>query len=394
MSKKIGLCIKYYHENYGGMLQAYATISLLEKLGLDYEIIQYEKKHTFFSVIKSLPRLLNGVLLNDKYEDFLKKKGLKFHPEFSKNDSIRKKEFKKFKVAHFTKLSPIYKGYNELCEGANHYSAVITGSDQLWSPAGLPTNFYNLRFVPDNVLKISYASSFGVKKIPWYQKKRTAAFLKRIDFISMRENRGSEIVRELTGKEAPTILDPVFMFNKEEWKELVPEKREIEEPYIFAYFLGKTVEHRKAVKEAAKKFGYKIVTLRHLDQYISSDENFGDIALYDVAPDRFLNILRGAAYVCTDSFHGSCFSIINRIPFVTFNRYDEKSKHSKNSRIDTLCENLCLSNRRYNSNLCLYEQLKGEINWKLVEEKFMILKQNTEIYIDTAFGDLMGGLND
>ena len=122
-------------------------------------------------MIKSLPRLLNGVLLNDKYEAFLKKKGMKQHPEFAKNDAIRMKAFRKFKEVHFTKLSPVFKGYDALSNGARRYSAVVTGSDQLWSPAGLPTNYYNLQFVPDDIRKISYASSFGVKNIPWYQRK-------------------------------------------------------------------------------------------------------------------------------------------------------------------------------------------------------------------------------
>lgn len=384
----IGVCIKYFHENYGGMLQAYATVSMLEAFGLDYELIQYEKKHTPLGVIKSLPRLLNGVLLNDKYEAFLKKKGMKEHPEFAKNDAIRMKAFRKFKEEHFTKLSPVFKGYDALCNGARRYSAVVTGSDQLWSPAGLPTNYYNLQFVPDDIRKISYASSFGVKNIPWYQKKRTAAFLKRLDYISMRENRGSEIVKELIGKDVPTILDPVFMFDKEGWEKLIPVKREIEEPYIFAYFLGETAEHRKVVEVAAKKLGCKIVALRHLDQYVPNDENFGDIALYDVAPDRFLNLLRGASYICTDSFHGSCFSIIHRIPFVTFNRYTEGSKHSKNSRIDTLCGNLGLQDRRYNTKVTLDKQLVSEIDWNLVKEKLLKLKCDTDKYLDKAFSNV------
>lgn len=381
----IGVCIKYFHENYGGMLQAYATVSMLEARGMDYELIQYEKKRTPIGVIKLLPRLLNGVLLNDKYEAFLKKKGMKQHPEFAKNDAIRMKAFRKFKKVHFTKLSPVFKGYDALCNGARRYSAVITGSDQLWSPAGLPTNYYNLQFVPDDIRKISYASSFGVKNIPWYQKKRTAAFLNRIDFISMRENRGSDIVKELTGKDVPTILDPVFMFDKEGWEKLISVKREITEPYIFAYFLGETAEHRKAVEKAAKKLGCKIVALRHLDQYVPNDENFGDIALYDVAPDRFLNLLRGASYVCTDSFHGSCFSIIHRIPFVTFNRYAEESKHSKNSRIDTLCGNLGLQDRRYNEKTTLDKQLMTSIDWDVVKDKLMNLKCDTDMYLDKAF---------
>ena len=48
----IGVCIKYFHENYGGMLQAYATVSMLEDRGLDYELIQYEKKCTPIGVLK------------------------------------------------------------------------------------------------------------------------------------------------------------------------------------------------------------------------------------------------------------------------------------------------------------------------------------------------------
>ena len=367
------------------MLQAYATVSMLEDRGLDYELIQYEKKHTPIGVLKSLPRLLNGVLINDKYEVFLKKKGAKQHPAFAKNNAIRIKAFREFKEAHFTKLSPVFKGYDALCNGARRYSAVVTGSDQLWSPAGLPTNYYNLQFVPDDIRKISYASSFGVKNIPWYQKKRTAAFLNRLDFISMRENRGSEIVKELTGKDVPTILDPVFMFDKEGWERLIPVKREIAEPYIFAYFLGETAEHRKVVEKAAKKLGCKIIVLRHLDQYVPNDENFGDIALYDVAPDRFLNLLRGASYVCTDSFHGSCFSIIHRIPFVTFNRYVDGSKHSKNSRIDTLCGNLGLQERRYNEKATLDKQLMTSIDWDIVKDKLMNLKRDTDMYLDKAF---------
>lgn len=384
----IGICIKYFHENYGGMLQAYATVSMLEERGLQYELIQYEKKRTLSGMIKSAPRLLNGVLLNDKYEAFLKKRGKKQYPDFARNDAVRMDAFKRFKNSHFIHLSPVFKGYNELKRGAKRYSAIVTGSDQLWSPAGLPTNYYNLMFVPDNIRKISYASSFGVKNIPWYQKGRTKAFLNRIEFISMRENRGSEIVKELTGRDVPVILDPVFMFDKEGWEKLIPVENEIKEPYIFAYFLGSNTEYRKAVNLAAKKLGCKIVALRHLDQYVPEDENFGDIALYDVGPDRFLNLLRGARYVCTDSFHGACFSVIHKKQFVVFDRYSETSKHSKNSRIDTLCNNLGLQRRRFYKENVLSEQLEESIDYEKVNEKLRDLKKETDVYLNEAFDGL------
>lgn len=385
----VGVCIKYFHENYGGMLQAYATTKMLEVRGIEYELIRYEKKKSIHFIIKSIPRLLNGVLLNDKIEAVKKKIGLKEHPDFAKSDAIRMQAFAEFVDSHFTNFSEVYYGYAALCEGAKKYNAVITGSDQLWSPAGLPTNYYNLMFVPESVRKISYASSFGVKQIPWYQKNRTTKFLKRIEFISMRENRGSEIVRELTGRDVPTILDPVFMFDAEGWEKMIPVKREIEDPYIFAYFLGDNFEHRIAVKVAAKRIGCKIIALRHLDQYIESDGDFGDYAPYDVSPEKFLNLLRGAEYVCTDSFHGSVFSIIHRKKFMIFNRYTDGAKHSKNSRIDTLCNNLGLQNRRFVKADSLYNQLINEIDYQQVNKKFDEIKKMTDAYLDMAFRDII-----
>jgi len=312
-----------------------------------------------------------------------KKMSFRNHPEFKENEKIRKKAFESFKDEKFNhRLSKIYYGYKNLCKGSLNYKTIITGSDQLWSPAGLPTNFYNLNFVDDNVRKVSYSSSFGVKEIPWFQKKRTASFLKRLDYISMRENAGKEIVKKLIGKDVPVVLDPVFMLDKEEWERLIPNERKISEKYIFAYFLGANIEHRKVVEKIAKKTGLKIVTLRHLDQYVKYDESFGDYAPYNVSPADFLNYIRNAEYVCTDSFHGSVFSIIHEKQFVVFNRYSDKSKHSKNSRIDSLCDNLGINTCRYQGNID--NIINNRIDYGLVEEKYKNLKRKSEDYLKKA----------
>jgi len=378
----VGVCIKYFHENYGGMLQAFATTKMLENRGIDYELIRYEKKYSIPQKIKFIPRLFNSVLLKDKKEAFNKKMGMKKHPEFAKNDAIRMEAFHKFRDEKFTKLAEPSVGYANLCKDARKYDAVITGSDQLWSPAGLPTNFYNLMFVPDDIKKISYASSFGVGQIPWYQKKRTAQFINRIEYVSMRENRGSEIVKELTGRDVPTVLDPVFSLSKEQWDEYIPVEKIYDEPYIFAYFLGENPAYREEVRKLARETGLKIVALRHLDQYVETDEEFGDYAPYDIAPDKFLNLIRGAEYVCTDSFHGTCFSIINRKKFMIFNRYSDVSKVSKNSRIDSLCTNLCVADRRYNGDIM---KIEDDIDYDIIYEcldKEMVL---TNKYLEEAF---------
>lgn len=380
----VGVCIKYFHQNYGGMLQAYATVSMLEELGIDYELIRYEKVWKPLGIIKSLPRLLNSVLINDKYESLKKKIGLKMHPDFAANNRVRMNAFENFQKSHFTRLSPVYKGYEKLCGESQKYSAIITGSDQLWSPAGLPTNYYNLRFVPEEIRKISWASSFGVSSIPWYQKSRTRDYLQRMDYISMRENRGAEIVEELSGKNVPVLMDPVFVFGKEDWNTLIPEKPEEWDDYIFCYFLGDNAEHRAAAKKLAEETGRKIVTLRHMDQYIPADETFGDAAPYDVAPDRFLNLLRNASAVCTDSFHGMAFSIIFEKQFVVFDRYSADARYSKNSRIDSLCTNLGLSDRRYSGTADLREKMESSIAYGAVREKLHAECARTRQYLETA----------
>ena len=133
--------------------------------------------------LKDVPRLFNAVWFNSRYEGIQRKLSLKKHPEYAKNNEVRMKAFAGFKKWAFKDFSDEYVGYAALRKGGKKYSAVITGSDQLWSPAGLPTNYYNLMFVPDDTLKISIASSFGVKEIPWYQKKRTIQYLNRIEYI-------------------------------------------------------------------------------------------------------------------------------------------------------------------------------------------------------------------
>ena len=382
----IGVCIKYYNENYGGMLQAYATTKLLDKMGIDYELIRYKKKITLSGVIKSVPRCFNGVLQHEKKELVQKKISKVLHNDFKRNDDIRLEAFHKFSDNNFKKVSPIYFGMDALKKGASKYSAVVSGSDQLWSPSGLPTNFYNLMFVPDKTRKITIASSFGVRNIPWYQKNRTKLFLQRIDYISMREIRGSEIVRELIGRKVPTILDPVFLFSADEWRKMIKSEEIYKESYIFAYFLGTNQQYRQEVKKAANELGCKIVTIRHADQYVKEDESFGDYAPYDVDPAKFLNLLRNASYVCTDSFHASVFAIINHLPFIVFNRFSNKAKSSKNSRIDSLCDMLKIKDCRFKEHIELVDQLNTTLNYKEVDKQIELLKKKTFDYLDLAFG--------
>ena len=383
----LGVCIDYKNRNYGSKLQALATMRMLTAYCSDCEIIWYNKRTIGF-FIRAIPRLLNFNFLSDRYDQVQRNIEYHRHPEIKKNICVRNKAMESFDKQFDERLSTKYASYNELVKQCkDRYDKVITCSDQLWSPAALGSKFYNLQFASEKMAKISWASSFGVDSIPWYQKSRTKAYLQRIQHISVRENRGAEIIKELTGREVPVLMDPVFVYSREEWNEMIP-VREVEwKNYLFCYFLGSNKKHRKQAQDFAQKQGLTIVTVPHLDRYNQSDEGFGDFALYDITPADFLNILRNAEYVCTDSFHGAAFSVIFRKPFLVFNRYNNRSKNSKNSRIDSFCDNLGLNDRRISEEEIIEEKMMRQIAYEEVEEKILHYRNKTKEYLNKVFGE-------
>ena len=381
--KKLGLCVRYDCDNYGSMLQIFATQKAIIDSGWTYEHIRYDKKTLIF-LLKNLTRIFNPYFMRGKILGFKKANCLKKYPEIQQNNAKRQAMIKIFRQKYITLYSPVYKGFNNLVKGADNYDAIMVGSDQLWTPAGIKSKFYNLLFVPDYIPKIAFATSFGVSNIPKSQIKETAKYLRRIDSISVREKQGAKIVKMLTGRKATVALDPTLLYTGEEWKQFFPPKRELKEKYIFAFFLGANVEHRKAVNRLAKKTGLKIVTCPFMDEFVEIDMSFGDIRKFDVDPIKFLNLIRGAEYICTDSFHGSVFSILNHKKFLTFNRFSDNEKQSRNSRIDSLFSLLGLENRRFSKSVDIYSAINSEIDYISVDRKLEKLRKKTWSFLENA----------
>lgn len=366
------------------MLQSFATSYVIENMGYDCEYIVYRKKKDPAFYLKALPRLLDRTLLNDKLQVLQKKTALMLHPEAKKNNDVRYRAFERFQKKYYRSFSKELYGYDELCKGAKEYDTVLVGSDQLWLPGGLATNFYNLMFVPDGIRKISYATSFGVSSIPKRQYKKTKEYLDRIEYISVRERTGAKIVKEVSGRDAVIVADPTLLLDRSQWESVIPDRRPVDEPYVFCYFLGKNEKHRDAAEEFAKKTGLKIVSTPFLDSYVKRDEHFGDQQLFDVGPDDFVNLIRNAEYILTDSFHGSVFSIINHKKFVTFNRFDDGSSNSRNSRIDNLCELLGIKDRRYDAGADIAQTAKAPVDYESVDEKLASLRAESLLFLKNA----------
>ncbi len=238
---KIGCCLAYYknHNNYGTSLQGYATVRVLQSLGQEVRIIKYTKSDSILKKISIAPfQLISG-----GYRAYIrrlkKRKTSNENSEYARNMALRTGANNAFKDKWMEPLCDNYTGYNNLEKGAENYDAVLVGSDQVWTPLGLYSNFFNLNFVPDNIRKISYASSFGVSSIPTWQRKATGDYLSRIDFLSVRELKAKEIVEKYSANKATVVCDPTLLRAREEWeKDLSEIKTKSHQPYILCYLLG------------------------------------------------------------------------------------------------------------------------------------------------------------
>lgn len=384
-SKILGACIEIKNNNYGSMLQSYATQVMLDEYGIKYELLQYKKKYTPIFVIKSIPRLFNSVVWQDKINEKEKRNFLNKNPGLKADVKKRSQAFEKFRKEFFRAPVVTYYGYSELKKQSIKYAAFLTGSDQLWSPSGLPTNFYNLMFTYEDAVRVSFASSFGVKEIPWYQRSRTKAYLDRIQYISCREESGSRIVKELTGRDVPVVADPTMLFSGEQWNAMLPTSIGTPQKYIFSYILGTNTDYRNQVLKLKEKTGLPIVSIH---QYVKADMNFGDVVVEGAGPAEFVNLIRNAEYVCTDSFHGSVFSILNHRKFVVFNRYSELSVASKNTRIQSLCDRLGLQSRRFKEDI--WKDMSPDIDYTNVDMRLEQIRTDTREYLEKALSSIRG----
>lgn len=378
---KVGLSVCYDTKNFGSQLQVLATIKKIEELGYETEIIRYKKKITPAFVVQQVPRLFNSYFITNKIKAIRKNREIKKHPDIYALVKTRNARFDRFVKEHFTNLSKLYAGWENLTEGAKkNYDTFLCGSDQLWLPSNLESHFYTLEFAPDNKPKVAYATSFGVSQIPNRQKKATTKYLNRFQHLSTRELAGQKIIQELTGKKASVVCDPTLLFDAKGWAQMLPERKVVEEPYVFCYFLGTNEEHRKAADEFKRKTGLKLVTCPYLDNFVETDRQFGDIQMFDMDAADFVNLIRHAEYILTDSFHGSVFSILHHKKFMTFNRFTAGA-NSRNSRIDSLCTLLGLSGRRFNGDVMDVEK---DVDYLVVEERLSKLRADSIEYLETA----------
>ena len=380
--KKVGIVSCYFKNNYGSMLQAYATQKILDMNNIPNETINIDNNIDFKKGKRKyyLKNLFNFKFIIAKFGMIKLKVDKIINKKLGKNIDIRTKKYNDFKKNfNLSRACNDYISLNYLA--SEKYSDVIVGSDQLWLPVNVVADYYTLNWVPEHINKISYATSFGISNINKKYNELYKKFLKNINYISVREKSGVKIIKDY-GLDAKLVCDPTLLLTKEEWDIISGKDRIIKDKYILCYFLGKNIEHRKFAERLKEETGYKIVSLNHADEYVKYSDKFADITPYDIDPKEWINLVKNAEYILTDSFHGTIFSIIFNKIFFDFRRHNSKSKVSTNSRIDSLLETVGISKERILTGLeDVKEVLKYKIDYDIVNEKVKRFREKSKKWL-------------
>lgn len=313
--KKIGIITYHFANNYGAVLQCYALQTYLTQRGFKVTVFNFvsEKQAKNNDVIKhgkSVKSVIANICLLP-FSHYIRKKHKRYETFCQKDLNI---------TPHFTEVRDLQKYIED-----NGYYFIVSGSDQVLNPN---IDDFELAFLypfSTKAKKIAYAASTGnatqddIEKIQRY--------LNDFAKISIREQKDLVKFNSTLMEQIVVVCDPVMLLNADAWTKMLL-NRKSEKPYLACYFLHKNLfnEEFKAAKKISKQLGLEMKVI---------NARFGINSLrkgtiFDAGPKEFVDLIANADYVCTDSFHGTLFSLIFHKRFSCFdtknNHFDSRKK--------------------------------------------------------------------
>lgn len=366
---KLALLSFHNAANYGAALQAFALQKFLSESGYDCEYINYinqSRAHEYSMSWHIYDCLKRGKLTSAAV--FLV--GSPFM-------ELRKYRFKKFYKNHLKTTHKIYHNSKEAEELNDKYDKFVVGSDQVWNPIcnGYDSAFL-LDFVKDRKKRVSYSPSFGMSEIANDLKRDYRENLSNFHSIGVREQKGKELVKELTGREAFVAIDPVMLLTKEQWLDIC-EKGNRNERYIFSY------TNRDSQIADFFHTGYKLNGRKHyiLSRYTRPKDflNPQTRVKYCMSPQEFVSVIANADLVISASFHCVAMAILLNRPFVAVLTGDA----GKDERIVNLLKTVDLGERVQTKDTTT-EIIDEPIDWDLVNARLTEVRKMSVDYLRIA----------
>lgn len=292
-------------DNYGSVMQTYATQQILKKCGYDVEFVDYWRRDNLPQ--SRAERMLEGSTLQ------------KLKPLWGINNFTRKATVSILKSVLEKQRSPMWKfleekvqltkvryySYEELEANPPVADVYITGSDQVWNSIwnqGIDRSYF-LNFAPAGKPRIAFSASIGREQLDTEEIPETKRLLEKYSAISVREQSAVELLASMD-IESTLVLDPTLMLEAEEWRKLAT-KQKREKPYILIYQLNPNPQMDQYAGQLAQKRGWDVIRIG----FGRSDRRKGGKCVMLPSVEEFLGLFCDAACVLTDSFHATAFSL-------------------------------------------------------------------------------------
>lgn len=309
--------------NYGQTLQAFALSSFLRGSGYDTEVLSYGMGDPF--------RLDK---LNRIYKYF----------DLNRDSRVLQRRFDYFVDKYIPHSKPLLnKNQVEKYLCKNRFDVVICGSDQIWNPYCFDPVYYLDLDV--SIKKIAYAVSLVnplyIDKYDEYIE--IDKLIQSIDSVSVRENTAVDIIRNIAGINSDVVLDPTLLMSSYEWDKALNLHKKCKSEYAFVYMFSLSKDQAYTIKKYCKLIGIKNIICSDI---LMDGYRIGNV-IKDMGVRSFVNTIKNARVVFTDSYHGTAFSIIYRKQFFVFNNDGSinDDKFYNFDRMNTLLANLDVRNR-------------------------------------------------
>ncbi|MCK9217532.1 MAG: polysaccharide pyruvyl transferase family protein [Firmicutes bacterium] len=352
---KIGILTYHFsNNNYGAVLQTFASCQILKQLGVQPEVINLLPNKPIGLIEKLKNRTKSFIFNNIQFECFRKR--------------------------YFDLTKPFYH-FDDLKVLNDYFEGFYVGSDQVWraSMANENLSHYFLDFAQDSKIKMSYAASFGIDKwegtvhdIGFFQK-----LLHRFNAVSVRENDGVSICKKIFDKKAVSVLDPVLLLEKYHYMRIIKKHKKFNKDSFIAYHL---IQDKLATSDFFRDVKNKS-ELNIINLYGNEKKLFGKSGLRFYSVENWLYGILQAEFIITDSFHCLLFALIFEKNFVCV-----PNKHGGVSRIKNILKMIGLEHRFIScSEVDLTQLTSQKIDFSKVQKNLYHLKKFSIEYIQHSF---------
>lgn len=378
-NKKIGLLNFHYSDhNYGAVLQAAALADVINQHGYVVEHIDFIPEKIVQK--KTTRQLLVAVLAALGIKSLLKR--MLGKKEYIKPAVTGSEVFEQFREVWITRNKYIYTTATQLKTVCTTYNAVVVGSDQVWRPSMFvnkqeDVDAYFLSFLPDSVTRISYAASFGVDK--WEETKNFALSehvrlaMEKFNAVSVREQTGVAICRDMFGVTAQHVLDPTLLNGFEFFQRVIAQAGVAQQSTNVVYY---KLDVDSAFMSAIGSIG-KILQAPTEDIYYQQNE----VGYHYIPVADWLAKIRDSKFVVTDSFHCVCLAILFKKEFICF-----ANKGRGLARLQSLLASLGIDGRLCDERQSLPDFFANcvPINYANVNAKLTELRIGSIIFLKNA----------